>query len=109
MMPAFGFQEHEHTADWELGVWAPDLPGLLEQSARGMYALSGMQIQDGLRQSNSISLHGEDMEALLVRFLTELLWIEQEQGLGFDDFSIVVDSQNNLQAVLGGSAIKKLD
>ncbi|OGN92785.1 MAG: hypothetical protein A2Y88_07850 [Chloroflexi bacterium RBG_13_48_10] len=109
MMPAFGFQEHEHTADWELEVWAPDLPGLLEQSARGMYALSGMQIQDGLRQSNSISLHGEDMEALLVRFLTELLWLEQEQGLGFDDFSIVVDRQNNLHAVLGGSAIKKLE
>ena len=109
MLPAFGFREHEHTADWELEVWASDLPSLLEQSARGMYALSGMQLKDGLRQSRSISLHGEDMEVLLVRFLTELLWLEQEQGLGFDDFSIVVDSQNNLQAVLGGSAIKKLD
>lgn len=109
MKATFGFQEHEHTADWELEVWAPDLSGLLEQSARGMYALSGMQIRDGLRQTISINLHCEDRESLLVRFLTELLWLEQQQGLGFDEFAITVDSQNNLIAVLGGSAITKLD
>jgi len=26
-----GYREVEHTADWELEVWAADLPGLLEQ------------------------------------------------------------------------------
>jgi len=109
MLPVFGFREHAHTADWELEVWAPDLPGLLEQSARGMHALSGMRLQCGILQIRSITLHGEDAESLLVRFLTELLWLEQEEGLGFDDFSIVVDSQHNLHAELRGSAIANLD
>jgi SHS2 domain-containing protein len=109
MEPAFGFREHEHTADWELEVWAPDFPCLLEQSARGMYSLSGMQLQTAPRQSRTISLHGEDKESLLVRFLTELLWLEQEFGLGFDGFSLSVDSQHNLQAQLFGSAIEKID
>jgi SHS2 domain-containing protein len=38
-----GYREREHTADWELEVWAPDLPRLLEQAARGMYRLAGLR------------------------------------------------------------------
>lgn len=109
MSAAFGFRENQHTADWELEVWAPDLPSLLEQSACGMYTLSGMQLQDGPRQACTIKLQGEDAESLLVRFLSELLWIEQEQGLGFDIFSIAINAPYNLEAELLGSTITNLD
>jgi SHS2 domain-containing protein len=51
----------------------------------------------------------EDAESLLVRFLNELLWLEEEQGLAFDRFSIMVDNQLNLQAELNGFAIASLD
>ena len=109
MQPEFGFREHAHTADWELEVWAPDLPTLLEQAARGMYALSGLRLQVGSPQVSSIALHAEDAESLLVRFLTELLWVEQEQHLGFDDFSIQVDNDCDLRSELRGSTILSLD
>src|SRR4030066_2450309 len=109
MKPAAGFQEHATTADWELEVWAPELPGLWEQSARGMYALSGMQLKSWVPQDRSIALQGEDAETLLVRFLTELLWYVQEEWLGFDRFSIAVDNRFNLQADLQGKAIANLD
>jgi protein archease len=109
MQPAFGFLEHAHTADWELEVWAPDLPMLLEQAARGMYALSGMRLQAGMHQTRSIELVSPDAESLLVRFLGELLWLGQEEGLGFDNFSISVDEQYHLKAELGGAAIANLD
>ncbi len=109
MQPQFGFHEHAHTADWELEVWAPDLATLLEQAARGMYALSGLRLQAGLSQERSISLHAADAEGLLVRFLTELLWVEQQQRLGFDNFSIRVDDECDLHAELSGSTILSLD
>jgi SHS2 domain-containing protein len=109
MSSEFGFREHPHTADWELEVWAPDLPGLLEQSARGMYALSGMRLQSGLRHNRSITMDSEDAESLLVRFLTELLWLEQEEGIGFDVFKIRLDDQYKLHAELSGSAIATLE
>ena len=109
MSTVFGFRENQHTADWELEAWAPDFPSLLEQSARGMYTLSGMRLQDGSRQARTIKLHGDDAESLLVRFLTELLWLEQEEGLAFDSFSISVDEQYTLQAELGGYPISNLD
>ena len=109
MKPVFGFREHPHTADWELEVWAPDLATLLEQAARGMYTLSGMQLLAGAPQQRSIALHAADTEGLLVRFLTELLWVQQEERLGFDDFAITVEDQCDLRAELRGSAIAKLD
>ena len=58
MQPEFGFREHAHTADWELEVWAPDLPTLLEQAARGMYAISGVQLAawSTLRNAQSPSM-----------------------------------------------------
>jgi SHS2 domain-containing protein len=109
MQPEFGFREHAHTADWELEVWAPDLPTLLEQAARGMYAISGLRLQPGSPQERSIALHAADAESLLVRFLTELLWVEQEQQLGFDDFSIQVEDDCDLHAELRGFTILSLE
>jgi protein archease len=82
---------------------------LLEQAARGMYALSGMRLQTGLAQTRTITLHAEDPESLLVRFLGELLWLEEQQGLGFDRFCITIDDRLNLQAELNGFAIDNLD
>lgn len=109
MQTLFGFREQAHTADWEIEVWAPTLPILIEQAARGMYALSGMELQIGPAQERSIALNADDAESLLVKFLTELLWVEQDEHLGFDDFSITVDENYNLRADLRGSVITKLD
>jgi SHS2 domain-containing protein len=74
-----------------------------------MYALSGMRLQAGLRQERSIALHSADAEGLLVRFLTELLWVEQEEGLGFDEFDIKIEDQCDLQSDLRGASIAILD
>jgi SHS2 domain-containing protein len=109
MKPTFGYQERAHTADWELEVWAPNLPCLLEQSARGMYALSGLRWMGRESQSRAINLHAVDAESLLVRFLTELLWLEQEEGIGIKDFFIEVDNMFSLHADLRGEAIAGVD
>jgi SHS2 domain-containing protein len=109
-MPAeFGFRELAHTADWELEVWSPNLEGLLEQAARGMYALAGVQLAGATTQERSLTLRADDAEGLLVRFLTELLWYQQTEQLGFEHFSIQVDDRCNLQAHLVGRPMLKFD
>lgn len=109
MQPEIGFRERAHTADWELEVWAPDLPALLEQAAHGMYTISGVQLVPGVTQDRTITLHAADAESLLVRFLSELLWLEQDQQLGFNQISVTVDDEYNLNAELRGSTIAKMD
>jgi len=65
MQPLAGYQEIAHTADWELHVWAPDMPALLEQAARGTYALMAARLQSAPRQSRCFEIYYQDKESLL--------------------------------------------
>jgi SHS2 domain-containing protein len=89
--PPAGFREIEHTADWELEVWGPDLPELFNQAARGMYTLQGVQLEAVPRIERGIELLTPDPESLLVAFLAELLFLEEVEGLGFDAFELELD------------------
>ena len=111
MQPVIGFRENAHTADWELEVWAPDFPALLEQAARGMYLLSGVHLAEGPRLTQTLSLSAQDSESLLVQFLSSLLWFEENQHLGFDNFDIKIlgDEPYRLSANLEGSTIISMD
>jgi SHS2 domain-containing protein len=105
-----GFKEVEHTADWRLHVWAPDLPGLLEQAARGMYALAGMRLSPDAqpRISRSLEILASDPESLLVRFLSELLHYSSQEHQGFDGFQLSTD-KNHLKAELSGGLVMVVD
>ena len=103
-MKSAGFEEIEHTADWAMRVWAPDLAGLFEYAARGMYALAGIQGKGVPREQIILTLEGEDIEDLLVGFLSELLYWLYVKGLVFDTFHIEVQD-GELKARLTGSPV----
>lgn len=100
----FGFTEIEHTADWALKVWAPDLSGLFAQAARGMYWLMETTLQPEPRHERAIDLNGGDAESLLVGFLSELLYLGESHGLAFDAFDITVE-HSRLTARIRGAPI----
>jgi len=102
-----GFRENAHTADWELEVWAPDLPALFEQAARGMYYLSGVRLQETPRQERMLELSAIDHESLLVAFLEELLYLQGVEGLAFDTFEIEIQD-GHLRARLQGAPLAGL-
>ena len=102
--PAAGYREIEHTADWELHVWAPDLAALLEQAAQGMYALSDTRLQDRPRLERTLEIEASDPEALLVTFLSELLFFGENERIGFDRYHLQLD-QYHLQAKIYGAKI----
>ena len=92
-----GFEEIDHTADWEIQVWGPDLPALLEQAARGMYYLAGMKTGLGNRCQRWLEIWSDDPEGLLVNFLAELLYLESQEGLVMDRFELEVVGPNHAQ------------
>jgi SHS2 domain-containing protein len=102
-----GYREVDHTADWELHVWAPDLVGLLEQAARGMYHLEGASILPEPRRTRDFELLFHDPESLLVDFLAELLFLAENEGLGFDQFDLAITG-DRLQAKLTGAPFASL-
>jgi SHS2 domain-containing protein len=96
-----GFQERPHTADWALDVWAPDLIGLLQQAARGMYALMHARRQAEQRESYRFEIAAPDRETLLVTFLAELLYFTQRDDVAFDRFALTYDGERLIAEVEG--------
>jgi SHS2 domain-containing protein len=107
MKPLAGFQEISHTADWELHVWAPEIPTLLEQSARGMYSLMSARLQPSPRLSRRLEIDYQDNETLLVSFLAELLLLFELENLGFDAFELQMDGER-LTANLSGAPVESI-
>jgi protein archease len=104
-----GFLEFDHTADWGLHVWAGDLASLFIQSALGMNALCGIALSPAatpIRLTRAIHLSALDAETLLVSFLSELLYFEEE-GLGFDEFDLVVHDNSLDGRLFGGEIVRQ--
>ena len=88
-----GFEEISHTADWSARIWAEDLPSLFVESARAMNSLSGTVAGNGARLTQSFSVEAPDAESLLVAFLSELLYLQEQKDLTFDQFDVRLAGQ----------------
>jgi SHS2 domain-containing protein len=86
-----GFEEISHTADWSARVWAEDLPSLFAESARAMNTLSGTVTGKGTRVKRRFESDGLDAESLLVAFLSELTYYQEQENLTFDTFEVEVE------------------
>ena len=98
------FTELDHTADWALKVWAPDLPTLFITAAKGMYALSDVVLVHNERVEVEFKLNSQDDEGLLVDFLSELIYFAEKNNIAFHEFSLRI-SDSELKAILEGSPI----
>jgi SHS2 domain-containing protein len=106
--PARGHREVEHTADWGLEVWAPDLPELLEEAARGMFELMGAVVSEEDRCHRQLEITADDGEQLMVSFLEELLFLAEAENFAFEGFLLEL-VENRLLARLEGGAIVSRD
>jgi SHS2 domain-containing protein len=100
--PVRGFREVEHTADRELVVWGPDLAALLEEAARGLYALMGVEVSDESRRHRRLEIAADDREQLVASFLEELLFLADTQELAFDGFLLEVEGTRLFGHLEGG-------
>ncbi|HSL27989.1 MAG TPA: archease [Anaerolineales bacterium] len=103
-----GFEEISHTADWSVRVWAEDLPGLFAECARAMNALSGTRIGSGSRFKREFECEAPDAESLLVAFLSELVYYQEQEGSAFDAFELKVTGKK-LKVKMQGAQVLSVD
>ena len=103
-----GFEEIPHTADWSVRVWAEDLPSLFTESARAMNRLAGVESGSSPRVKRTFESKGEDSESLLVAFLSELVYYQEQENLAFDQFELNVEGQK-LKVEMEGGEIVSVD
>lgn len=103
-----GFEEISHTADWSVRVWAQDVPSLFAESARAMNALAGMVTGAGPRVKRIFESEGPDGESLLVAFLSELVYYQEQENLAFDTFDIQI-RDTHISVSMEGAPISSID
>lgn len=84
------YREIEHTADVGMELDAPDLRTALELSAAAMFDMicDLESVGDSWRSVVSVESRDGDLENLLVRWLTELLYIHETERVLLSGFSI---------------------
>ncbi len=98
------WEEIEHTADWALRVWGEDLRALFENAAHGMASLIDGGIDQSRRiVSHTFKLQAPDWETLLVDWLTELLYLVEEEGLVLTSIAVEYVTGFTLEAEVKGT------
>jgi SHS2 domain-containing protein len=88
-------------------MWAPDVIGLLQQAARGMYALMHARLRIEPRETYHFEVVAPDRETLLVTFLSELLYFTQRDDVGFDRFDLTYEGER-LTAEVEGAPLESI-
>jgi len=102
------FEEVEHTADLAIQVWGPDMDGLFAHAAYGMSCLLAETMEEGLTVRKTIELASHDVETLLVDWLSELLFLGEQEDVVFTRIDELHVSGNRLRAtVRGGPASER--
>ena len=103
-----GFEEIPHTADWSVRVWADDLGGLFVESARAMNTLAGVTTTPRTRVQRKFEFEGPDPESLLIAFLSELVYYQEQENLAFTRFDLRVLDQR-VSVTMEGEQIASVD
>lgn len=99
------FEEVEHTADIAIRVRGSNLSELFANAAYGMACqLADVETVD-LTTSRRIELQADDVEMLLVDWLSELLYLGEQEGVVFVKFDMSRVTPTALQAVASGGPI----
>lgn len=94
------YEEVPHTADRAVRVFGEDLAQLLKNAAAGLYAVMAPAPGEETAPiaARRIALEAPDAEALLVAWLSELLFYAESEGLVFERFAFAEVGPRRLSA-----------
>lgn len=101
------YREIEHTADVGVELSAPDLPAAFERAAAAMFDV--ISDIDGVAQTwhGRVRVTGLDLENLLVRWLSELLFISESEGVLLSRFTVDRLDGFDLEAAVAGETLDR--
>ena len=95
----------EHTADIGLHVFGKTPKDLFENAAAGMFSILTDTRKVSEKTQMLLSVDGHDREDLMVRWLSELLFLCDTRLLLFRTFEITVLEDRHLQATVTGETL----
>jgi protein archease len=104
------FEELEHTADWSFRVCGRDLADMFVNAAFALFNLEGaISLESAGETKCEIRVEGIDYESLLVNWLNELLFLQEERREVYVGFTVTGLAPTQLTAEIIGKPRKKMD
>jgi protein archease len=100
--PSAGYVLLDHPADVGIEAFGKDLSGAFVQAALALMSVILDPGKIDCTQSRAIFLEGVDIEHLLMKWLTEVLYLYDGQGFAAGHFVISELSSTRLMATLSG-------
>lgn len=86
------YQELEHTADWMVRVWGDSVAALFEHAAQAMFELQGADLAAPTTATTAIACQAPDLEALLIAWLSELLYHSETADRVYTSFAVEIEA-----------------
>ncbi len=96
------FEEIEHTADWAFRAYGRNLSELFENAAYALFDLQGAPTSDAESVTRRVEVAGIDYPALLVNWLSELLFLQETKHETFSHFKVESLNPNALTGQISG-------
>jgi SHS2 domain-containing protein len=100
-----GYEYFEVEADVGVRAWGPDRAAAFAQAARGVLALN--VDPDGVQavESREVRAQAESVEALLVAFVNECLYVHEIEGFAVSTVDVTLCTDRLVHAVMQGEPI----
>lgn len=96
------YEEIDHTADWAFRAYGSTLQELFENAAYALFALEGaLDAQPTF--ARAVHVEAIDREALLVNWLSELLFLQETKRETYQQFHITQLADTTLDATVHGA------
>ena len=82
------FEHLEHTADVLIVAYGKSLEELFSNAARGVFEVITDTRRVEPRETRNIEVSGMDLEQLLYKWIDELLYLHEAEGLVFGEFNV---------------------
>lgn len=101
------YHEIEHTADVGFELTAPDLKSAFETAAAAMFDLicDLDTVGDGICRRVRVGARDADLENMMVRWLTELLYLLEAEGLLLSYFDVRKLESDVIEAGVAGEPV----
>ena len=101
------FETFDHTADVGIMIYGEDLKTLFENAGEAFFNIITDLERVIPRMWKKIELGQENLECLMVDWLTELLFLHEVEGLLFKEFKVESIGDSGLKAMAGGEEFKE--
>ena len=101
------YEQFEHTADVGIKAWGNNIEDAFSEAGRGLYSIMTDLNKVDSRLEEKIEIEEDNLETLLVKFLSELVYLFEVKSYLFCDFdvSIIENGKFKLEVVAKGEVM----